>query len=214
MVSIIKGIRKQCVIILTCFASLVFGLFFGAISSEAASNRAIGFYRTDFYSGIAITGPARFSSILGYSSATYKNSSVSNWKSKTQNSKVEFIHSHGDYGKFSLASGVWITGKNIQNMSFTNKPKLVYISACDTGNGSAENGNVGQALVNKGVKAVVAFKGKIVATTSTNGIHRFNLKVAHKLTYNHYNLSVSLILAKGEIYQEDNRYWGTDHLIV
>ena len=97
---------------------------------------------------------------------------------------------------------------------FTNTPKLIYISACYTGNGSTTYGNVGQALVNKGTNAVVAFKNTISASTGTNGIHKFNQKVATKLAYSHYTLSNSLSQALNEIYAEDGQYWGANYKVV
>lgn len=209
-----RRITKVCIIGFFCFVSLFAGLCFGTMYSQASSNLATGFYRSDFVSGVAASGPPTFAAHQGYSYSIYSDSSTTNWKNKTQSSKVEFIHTHGNNGFFTLTSSLKVTGNGITGMTFTNTPKLIYISACYTGNGSTTYGNVGQALVNKGTNAVVAFKNTISASTGTNGIHKFNQKVATKLAYSHYTLSNSLAQALNEIYAEDGQYWGANYKVV
>ncbi|SEG41530.1 CHAT domain-containing protein [Eubacterium ruminantium] len=209
-----KRICKYAIAIILCFASLFMGAFLGMIEISASSYLASGFYRSDFTKGIGYSGPTAFYSNLGYSRSTYSNSTSSNWKSVTENSEVEFIHTHGANGYFTLSSSTDISGNMIQSMSFSDTPKLVYISACYAGNNSTTYGNVGQALVNKGVDSVVAFTSTISATSSTNGIHKFNLKVAIKLCYNHNNLSTALSNSLAEIYAEDGEYWGANNKVV
>lgn len=216
MATYVQRTINKCIILISCLISLVAGLLLGTLSSHASSYLASGFYRSDFVSGVASSGPATFAVHLGYSSSTHVDSTSSNWKNVTQGSKVEFIHTHGENGLFTLTGGlsVTITGNAISGMTFSNTPKLIYISACYTGNGSTTYGNVGQALVNKGTNAVVAFTSTISASTGTNGIHKFNQKVATKLAYNHYSLSTSLSQGLSEIYNEDGKYWGANSKVV
>lgn len=121
---------------------------------------------------------------------------------------------------FTLTSSLDITSNgangttSVSGMTFTNTPKLIYLSACNTGNNSSTYGNVCQTLVNKGTNAVVAFKSTISASTGTNGIHKFNQKVATKLAYYHYTLSNSLSQSLNEIYAQDGQYWGANSKVV
>ncbi len=211
MVIINQRFSKTFLYSILCLFSLFAGVLFGGITSEASSYQSSGFYRTDFVNGIASSGPAIFNLYQGYSISANANSTLTNWKNVTQNSEVEFIHTHGANGLFELTSSVYVTGNYIQSLSFSDAPKLVYISACYTGNASSTYGEVGLQLVNKGTTAVVAFKNKISANTTTNGIHKYNSKVAVKLAYNHYTLAQSLTQAANEIYAEDGRYWGAEY---
>lgn len=215
MTRFLKRTIKSICFVLMGVISLILGLYVGNISSSyASSNRATGFYRSDFVQGIAVTGPAQFATHQSYLSNTYSNSTSTNWKSVTQNSKVEFIHTHGASGLFTLTSSTNITGNMVQSMSFSDMPKLIYISACQTGNSSTTYGNVGQALVNKGADAVVAFKTNISASTNYNGIHKFNAKVATKLAFNGYTLTYSITTALNEVYAEDGQHWGANSYII
>lgn len=208
MMKYFKNMIKIVCVIFMGLASLSLGLLLGGDSSYASSNLATGFYRSDFVQGIAASGPAKFTTYQGYSTNTYSNSTSGNWKSVTENSKVEFIHTHGANGLFTLTSSTNVTGNMILSMSFSDMPRLIYISACYTGNSSTTYGNVGQSLVNKGADAVVAFTTTISATTNYDGIHKFNSKVATKLAYYHNTLSYSISAALNEVYAEDGTDWG------
>ena len=210
MKAIILNLFKRCFKVFVCIISLTLGIFFGGLYSEASSPQASGFYRTDHTTGIATSGPLIFQLFLGYSTSYNANSSINNWKSVTQNSDVVFINSHGGNGYFSLASGVMVTGNSVQTMTFSDTPKLIYIAACNAGNASPSYGEVGLQLKNKGVTAVVAFKDTITASTGTDGIHKFNSKVATKLAFNHLTLAQALTQSVNEIYAEDGHYWGAD----
>ena len=182
---------------------------------NAASNTytASGFYRTDFTQGIAYEGPMQFATTLGYSPSVNSNSTVTNWKNITASSRVVFLHTHGLPGLFTLSTSADVTGNSISTMSFSNTPRLVYISACQTGAYSATNGSVGYNLVSKGVDAVVAFTTNVTASTNTNGIHRFNSIVAYKLVHS-YTLSNSLSQALTQLYSESGSYWGANSYVV
>lgn len=204
--------KKACsfICITVLFAAFVF--LGSAAASTSSKPTAVGFYRSDFTKGIADEGPKHLS-VHGYSYNIYSDASFSKFKSALENDDVIFIHSHGAEGLFTLSPSVRIYGNQIASASISSEAKLVYLSACKTGLSSSTYGNVGSALVNKGVDSVVAFTKDVTAKTDTNGIHRFNSIVVYKLVSG-YSVSSALLAAKAQIYKESEEYWGADSYII
>lgn len=199
----------------TIFSVILFVAFVFVGSATAATNKsgtAVGFYRSDFVKGIADEGPKQLST-HGYSYNIYSDAGVSQFTSALINKDVIFIHSHGAEGLFTLSPSVRVYGNQIASSSISSNATLVYISACKTGLSSSTYGNVGSALVNKGVDSVVAFTEDVTAITDTDGIHRFNSIVVYKLA-NGYSISSALMAANKQIYDESNKYWGADSYII
>ena len=199
---------------LFCFLCIV--IFFisatlGSVTANGATRRVSGFYRSDFVKGVAYEGPNHLA-IHGYSQSIYEDGSVNQFRLALINDDVIFIHSHGAPGLFTLSLNTQVSGTMISTMSFSSGTKLVYISACKSGQ-SGTLGNVCDALKNKGVDAVVAFKENVGATTDTNGIHRFNSIVVYKLV-NGYTIKEAMELAKKQIYSESEKYWGADSYVI
>lgn len=196
-----------------CAILLVVSVSMGAIFAEAVSNQSVsGFRRTDFVRGVGYEGPMHLST-KGFSHFIYEDASISTFHEALYSDDVIFIHSHGAAGLFTLSSSTQVTGNMINSFSGTTDAKLVYISACNSGLSSPTHGNVGTALCNKGVDAVVAFEDTVAASTETNGIHRFNSITVYKLV-NGYSISIALETAKKQIVSETGTYWGADSYVI
>lgn len=204
--------KKVCsfICITVLFAAFVF--LGSAAASTSSKPTAVGFYRSDFTKGIADEGPKHLS-VHGYSYNIYSDASFSKFKSALENDDVIFIHSHGAEGLFTLSLSVRIYGNQIASASIPADATLVYLSACKTGLSSSTYGNVGSALVNKGVDSVVAFTENVTAITDADGIHRFNSIVVYKLVSG-YSVYSALFMAKIQIFDESEKYWGADSYII
>lgn len=204
--------KKICHVILS---SMLFVVFVFVGSSFAATNKnptAVGFYLSTFTKGIADEGPKHLST-HGYYYNIYADADVSQFTSALTNKDVIFVHTHGAPGLFQLSPSVYVYGNQIASSSISSNAKLVYLSACKAGLSGSAYGNIGSAMVNKGVDSVAAFTEYISASTDTNGIHRFNSIVVYKLV-NGYSIYSALASAKIQIYDETNKYWGADSYII
>ncbi len=198
---------------LLCSVLLVVSITFGAVVAQAASSKSVtGFWRSDFVQGIAYNGTMQLS-IKNYSYEIKADASVSEFYSSLANDDIIFIHTHGAPGLFTLSLGTKVTGSMVNSFGGSADTKLVYISACESGASSNVYGNIGTALCNKGVEAVVAFEKRVSAITKTDGIHRFNSLVVYKLIQG-YTLSRALSTAKDQIFKETGTYWGADSYVI
>lgn len=204
--------KRICYTIFSVILFVAFVFVGSAAASTSKSATAVGFYRSDFTKGIADEGPKHLST-HGYSYNIYSDADVSKFKSALTNNDVIFIHSHGAEGLFTLSPSVYVYGNQIASASISSNATLVYISACKTGLSSSIYGNVGSALVNKGVDSVVAFTENVSASTDTDGIHRFNSIVVYKLVCG-YSIYSALFSAKIQIFDESDKYWGADSYII
>ena len=165
------------------FTSVILGIYVSSMTSRANSNMVTGYFRGDFVPGIAQSGTS-YLSYNGYGNYGINVSESPNhfYNYALSVCDVILIHTHGNDGYFTTkpSNGV-ISGNSVTSYAPSNSAKLVYISACYSGNSSAAYGNVCSALCSKGVSAVVAFTGTITASTGSNGIHSFNLQVIQKL---------------------------------
>lgn len=204
--------KKACHFICIAVFFVVFVFLGSSVAAISESPTAVGFYRSDFIKGVADEGPKHLAT-HGYSYNIYSDASMSKFKSALINDDVIFVHSHGAEGLFTLSPSVRIYGNKIASASISADAKLVYLSACKTGLSSSTYGNVGSALVNKGVDSVVAFTENVSAITDTDGIHRFNSIVVYKLV-NGYSIYSALFQAKIQIFDESEKYWGADSYII
>lgn len=204
--------KKACsfICITVLFAAFV---FLGSAAASTSSKPTVaGFYRSDFVKGVADEGPKHLAT-HGYSYNIYSDASFSRFKSALENDDVIFVHSHGAEGLFTLSPSVYVYGNQIASASIPADATLVYLSACKTGLSSSTYGNVGSALVNKGVDSVVAFTENVSAITDADGIHRFNSIVVYKLVSG-YSVYSALFQAKIQIFDESEKYWGADSYII
>lgn len=202
-----KVILNLCLMVVFCVSFII-----GTSSVKAANKRVVGIYRGDFVKGIAYTGTMTLAS-NGYTSEMYEDISLQSFLYELMRSDVIFIHTHGAPGLFTFTSSSRITGNEILSKTVDAKVKLFYLSACQSGKKSTTNGNVGTALLEKGVTSVVAFQENISAGSDTDGIHRFNSLVVYRLTKGDI-LQTALSTALSQLFAESGGYYGADSYII
>ncbi len=193
-----------------CIASM----FLGVISAEAYVSKTIaGYYRSDFVSGIAEAGVQQvLNAGIGYNISSYHvDASAATFKKSLQNREVVLLHSHGSTGYVTLSSTEKVYGTTVASWTDTLSAKLLYLSACKAGAQSSTYGFLPYELTKKGVRTVVSFKENISASSTTNGIHQFNLIAITNMTQG-YTVSQSMALAyttfRGMC--TSGNYWGAD----
>ena len=195
-----------------CAVLLVVSSTVGAMIAEAASTKYVsGFWRSDFEKGVGYEGPMHLST-KGYSHSTYEDATVSEFCIALYRDNVVFIHTHGNPGYFFLSPTVHVSASVLSEYSMPANSKLVYISACYAALTSSESGNVCTALRNKGVQTVVAFKDSLTASSSSDGIHRYNSLVVYRLVCGD-TISDAMESALEQFLNEqtvEGRTWGAD----
>jgi hypothetical protein len=190
----------------------------GATTAKAyVSLSAKGFYNSSLPSGIAQKSLDMINSAgIGYTTTPcVADSGVYIFKMAMNVYEAVFVHAHGSYGLVTLsASGNNLYGTTVD--SWTNgsiSSRLVYLSACKSGTPSDIYGDLPAKIISKGVGTVVSFKQIITASTSTNGIHRFNALAVSNMI-NGYGVAQAMSLAwitfKAECDAAGSSYFGAD----
>lgn len=207
--------KKKIIFSLILVVAFLLSINIGSLYAEVrATKTTAGFYRSDIDNngGIATNGTGQLTT-KGYSRTLYVDSNIPTFLASLTNDDVIFVNSHGNTGFFTLAPGVRVEGSVISSTNVTANTRLVYISACRTGENYTSSTNVCNVMRNKGVDTVVAFKENVTMDSVTGGCDRFDSIFVYKWGVG-YSVAQSISLAKSQIYSETGQYWGTDSYVI
>lgn len=142
---------------------------------------------------------------MGYEKCLGYDLTVREMRFALGNTGIIFSHSHGDQNMIALNDGS-LSASSISS-GWLSDVDLVYISACKAG------ATLVPTLYNTGgAQSAVGFINNITASTSSDGIHYFNLHFFQYLSTG-YTIGGAIYRAKLDLYLQQGSYYGSDSAV-